>query len=62
LADEAKSLIDPHAWEGCKVRAAEKLVSVFCFPIPARFAEDIEGGFVGTHDFSGSHLTWQKYR
>jgi hypothetical protein len=47
-------LIGPHAWERCEVRAAEKLVRVFCFPIPVCFAEDIKGGFVSTHDFSSS--------
>jgi hypothetical protein len=31
------TLIGPHAWERCEVRAAEKLVRVFCFPIPVCF-------------------------
>jgi hypothetical protein len=37
-------LIGPHAWERCKERATEKLVRVFCFPIPVCFAEDIVKG------------------
>jgi hypothetical protein len=47
LAHEAKSLIGPHAWERSEVRAAEKLVRVFSFPILVCFAEDIEGHFIG---------------
>jgi hypothetical protein len=54
LADEAESLIGPHALERCEVRATKKLVRVFCFPIPICFAKDVVGGFVSTRDFSSS--------
>jgi hypothetical protein len=54
LAHKAESLISPHAWERSKVRAAEKLVRVFSFPILVCFTEDIEGCFSGGGDFSRS--------
>jgi hypothetical protein len=54
LAHKAESLISPHAWERSEVRAAEKLVRVFSFPILVCFAEDIKWRFIGGGDFSRS--------